>query len=616
MMNPGARKFSTLAAGAALGAMLGALCGIVEWALFPGAVFARLPFAVGADGLLGFVAGLGLAGVVRIAGGATRPAAATLGILAGLLTAVPLAIALGMLANRIVLRGASFLDVRSLLLDFVALLVAAVAGAAVGRAIARAFRDRAIPAILRPASAITMALVLGAGALSPRFLVTKRPPRSDAPPIVILSIDTLRPDRLSGGGSPLPTSPEVDRLLREGSFFVDATTPSPGSAPSHASLLTSRYPVSHGVFTNFTVLSEEVETLAEVLSERGYRTAGFVTNTFLGKRFGFDQGFELYVESGRVERARSASPAVLTRSLALVQVIDRVLGRLRPGYDPSFETMLRFLDEGAEPLFLFVHVMDVHSPYAPPHPFGPRFGARPEGAPDDVAAAPRARKRNRFGWRPSEEAYVAEIRFADEKVGRLRRALQERGLLDRAILVLSSDHGENLLDHEPRFSHGRTLYDSTLRILLGIRGAGVRPGVLVAGPIENVDVLPALARITGETPRDVWEGRDPGERPQGSVAARTASFAQLQRDFAIRTPQEKIVLPENGPASRFDLLADPGESAPLPLSPEEAQRAHDRLQEWLSRHATPLYTNAPRAIRPEELSSETVEKLRALGYVD
>jgi arylsulfatase A-like enzyme len=308
---------------------------------------------------------------------------------------------------------------------------------------------------------------------------------------------------------------------------------------------------------------------------------------------------------------------VLARSLAVVQLVDRLESRLRPGYDPSFETMLRFLDEGAAPLFLFVHIMDVHSPYVPPHPWGPRFDARPEGAPEVARDGGAPRKRNRFGWRPSEEAYSAEIRFADEKIGRLRRALDERGLLDSAIFVLSSDHGENLLDHEPHFSHGRTLYDATLRILLAIRGGGAERGRLVARPVENVDVLPEIARLMHEAPLDFWEGRAPGaDSTDAADAAHRAAFAQLQRDFAIRTPVEKVVLPENDAASRFDLVADPGERTPLPLSAEETKSAAARLQDWLARTSTPLYTNAARAVRPEELSEETVEKLRALGYVD
>ncbi len=557
--------------------------------------------------------GLVVAGVLLIAPGRYREPSKTIGMVAGVLTTLPLAIAFGILANRVVLKGASILDAKSLLLDVVAIAAAGIAGIGVSRRVAHALERRPLPKLFRFASVAALAALFAAGLTLPWLARPAPPPDPTPPPIVIVSIDTLRPDRLSGGGDPSPTSPEIDRLLREGTFFVDATTPSPGSAPSHASLLTSRYPVSHGVFTNFTVLDDQVETLSETLAARGYRTAGFVTNTFLGRRFGFDQGFDVYVESGMVERVEHPSPCVLARSLAIVQILDRVRVRTRPGYDPSFETMLRFLDEEAEPLFLFVHIMDVHSPYAPPRPWGPRFGARPEGVAHTGAPGARDRRRNRFGWRPSEEAYSAEIRFADEKIGRLRRALERRGLLERAIVVLSSDHGENLLDHEPHFSHGRTLYDATLRILLALRGEGVERGRLSSELVENVDVLPALASILGEAPRDDWEGRVPAH---AGTPPRRFAVAQLQRDFAIRTSGEKIVVPEEGDAVRFDREADPGERSPLALSAEDAARARAELREWITRHATPLYTRAPRAVRPDELSVETLEKLRALGYVE
>jgi arylsulfatase A-like enzyme len=368
------------------------------------------------------------------------------------------------------------------------------------------------------------------------------------------------------------------------------------------------------VFTNFTVLDEEVTTWAETLGRGGYRTAGFVTNTFLGARFGFDQGFDLYVESGAVERATVASPAVLVRSLAVVRIFDRIRQYFVPGYDPSFETALRFLDEAGEPLFLFVHIMDVHSPYAPPHPYGPRFGAHPEGTvPPDSSAVP-GHRRNRFGWRPSEEAYAAEVRFADAKIGRLRRALELRGLLDRGALVLTSDHGENLTDHEPRFSHGRTLYDATVRVLTAFRGPGIEPGRLREGRVESIDVVPTVARTTSTPVEPDWTGRFVLGPPDSSDAV--PAVAQLERDFALRTTREKVILHEDGAVEKYSLWDDPGETHSLPMNAEEIEVARASLTQWMNAHATELYTRSPRAIHPEELSAEVLEKLRTLGYIE
>lgn len=616
------RSSSYLIAGAGLGGILGALAGIVEILASRAATPLRFPFLLGADGLLGMGLGLLLAAFFMNLR-KQRGEAAALASLVGALAALALAAILGIVANRVLLRGAHILSPKSLGLDVVALAVAAAVGWLAARAIRPFFQHRERPRFSSPIAILGSAILFSAGAITP-WLARETPvPSSPAPSIILVSIDTLRPDHLSTGGDPRGTSPVLDRLIREGAHCFEATTPSPGSAPSHASLLTSRYPVSNGVFTNFTILDGQVNTWTETLRSRGYRTAGFVTNTFLGARFGFDQGFDLYVESGSVERAEIASPAVLTRSLAVVRIADRVRQYFVPGYDPSFETALDFLDEAREPLFLFVHIMDVHSPYAPPHPYGPRFGANPSGDKPDDAATP-ARKPNRFGWRPSEEAYAAEVRFADSKIGRLRRALERRGLLDRAMLVLTSDHGENLTDHEPHFSHGRTLYDATLRVLTAFRGEGIARGTLWGGRVENIDVAPTVARATSTFEEQDWEGRclldpPPAVSPDTSDAPahiEAPAVAQLQRDFALRTGREKIILREDGGVERFALLDDPGETRSLSSSAEQIEISRAFLTKWMSEHATELYTRSPRAVRPEELSTEVLEKLRSLGYID
>jgi hypothetical protein len=309
-----------------------------------------------------------------------------------------------------------------------------------------------------------------------------------------------------------------------------------------------------------------------------------------------------------VERLEEPSASVLSRSLALVQILDRVRGRLEPGYDPSFETALRWLGESSGPTFWFVHLMDVHSPYAPPHPWGPRFGAERAGR----DSGPLGSRRNRFGWRPSEEAYLAEIRFADTKIGRLRRLLDELGRLDGACLVLTSDHGENLLDHEPNFSHGRTLYDATLRVLAAIRWPGrVAAGTVPPRPIENVDLVPTLAALHGWERDPDWQGRD----ALGPTEPRPIAWSQLARDFAARTPEWKVVLTESGARERYELVTDPGETAPLPPAPEEIAPIEDALALWIAEHATDLYEQS-RLVGRDELSPETIAKLRALGYLD
>ncbi len=589
------------------GSALGALGGVAESILLPLEEPRRLVFAIGADGLLGGTWGLAAAGLLlalRSRGFATA-ASRVLGLVAFPLVAA----AFGLFVNRTLLSGVHFLSATSLVADFLAVVVAALVCAGLARLTRRRIESRAV----RPPGAVIAggsAVVLVAGFASAQLRSATSPAGSDPPSVVLVSIDTLRPDRLSGGGEPRGTSPQIDRFVREGILYPEAIAVSPGSAASHAALLTSRYPVSNGVWSNFSVMDESVTTLAEILRERGYRTGGFVTNTFLGRRFRFDQGFDAYIESGRVERLEEPSPSVMFRSLALVQIVDRLRSRLTPGYDPSFETALRWIRESTRPTFWFVHLMDVHSPYAPPHPYGPRFGAEATGA----ATGPLGRRRNRFGWRPSEEAYLAEIRFADAKIGRLRRQLEELGLLDTAVVILTSDHGENLLDHVPNFSHGQTMFDSTLRILAAIRWPGASDrGTLDSRVFENVDVLPTLADALAWEMPDDWEGRsfrDPG------AEERAMTFTQLNRDFAARAARWKLVLKESGERELYALATDPGEREGVAPSPEEIARVESELAQWIAEHATDLYRDRSQVVDPDELSPETVEKLRALGYLD
>jgi arylsulfatase A-like enzyme len=595
---------SLLSLGALTGALLGAGGGIAETFLHPQAEPLRALYAVGAYGLAGWVAGALVAAFVR----REEPPAAIASILR-VVVFLGTAVALGLFANRVLLRGTSFLGAKSLAADAVAVAAAAVVAVVAARrarALLEAGHTRFAPG---PMPAAAAALLLAAAVWVPgRRLPGGPPDAAGLPPIVLVSIDTLRPDRLSGGGEPLPTSPELDRLCREGTLWPDAVTASPGSAASHAALLSSRYPVSNGVWANFSVLDERVETLAERLQAMGYRTGGFVTNTFLGRRFGFDQGFDAYVESGATERAHEPSPAALFRSLAVVQIADRVRYRLDPGHDPSFEAALSWLRESDRPPFLFLHLMDVHSPYVPPRPWGLRFGANPDGEPGSPD------HRNRFGWRPSVAAYVAEIGHMDSKIGRLRRVLEEQGLLHRAVLVLTSDHGENLLDHLPNFTHGSTVYESTLRVLAAVRAPGrVEAGALDPRVLENTDWLPTLADILGWEHSDAWEGVSlaGGDAPVGRLA-----FTQLNRDFAVRSPQWKLLVNANGVRELYDLAADPGETRPSAPDSARVAFAELTLARWLEETSTPLYTEQARSIRPEELSEEARERLRGLGYIE
>lgn len=588
------------ALGVLVGAALGALAGLAEAILRPLAEPLRVPYAMGADGLAGAVWGL----LAAFASGRGRgDVASASGRILAWVIGPALAAGLGLWVNRSLLTRVNFLGPVSLAADVLCVAVAAAVAVGMAHRVPRLLAGRR-PAWPHPLAALLVVACLGAAVvLPPRFV--ERSSATALPSVVVVSIDTLRPDRLSGGGEPEPTSPHLDRLCREGRLWSDAVTPSPGSAAGHAALLTSRYPVSNGVWRNFAVLDGSVETLAERMRAAGYRTGGFVTNTFLGRRFGFDQGFDVYVESGVTERLAEPSGAGLFRSLALVQILDRIRYRLHPRHDPGFSAALDWLEESGRPAFLFLHFMDVHAPYVPPRPWGDRFGATPDGGPDSPD------HRNRFGWRPSTAAYLGEIAWVDAKVGRLVRALQDRGILDTGVLILTSDHGENLRDHAPYFTHGSTLYDSTLRILAAVRAPGrTAPGVVDPRPFENVDFLPTLFDVLRAEPWDEWEGRS---FARADVSALPFTIGQINLDFAVRTPDRKAIFRDDGTVTLYRLDADPGETEPAPPDSALLAGEAEALRAWQRQRSTTLYTEG-RSVDPGTLSPAVREKLRSLGY--
>ena len=260
--------------------------------------------------------------------------------------------------------------------------------------------------------------------------------RSESPPpnIVLVSIDALRADHVGAYGYPGGNTPFIDSLARDGRIFERAFVPLPATAPSHASLLTSLHPLQHGVMANAEPLPAEVETLAEALGRRGYFTMGSVAVHHMRRRYGFDQGFELYSDRWNREDPLNGR-------------YDRGAADVNQSVRAMIDTYLR--QGTSSPFFLFVHYFDVHAPYVDHEGLG--IAAQVS---DPSPADNQADIINR---------YDSEVRFVDEHIERIHDYLDERGLMTNTYFVVTADHGEQLGEHGMSKGHA-DIYRETLRI--------------------------------------------------------------------------------------------------------------------------------------------------------
>ena len=279
----------------------------------------------------------------------------------------------------------------------------------------------------------------------------RRGPAEARGPIIFISIDTLRADRLQAYGSTRTRTPHIDRLASDGIVFENAYAHAPQTLPSHVSVLSGQLPFEHGVRDNigFDVKAGQ-PFLQHELKASGFATGGFVSSYVLREQTGFGQGFDLFDDE-----LPPASP-------------EQPLGQVQRGGEQTVAAAMRWIDTGLPPrFFLFAHIYEPHTPYSPPQRFA------------------------------KGEPYDGEVEHSDEIVGRLLDHLRTRNLYDAAAIVLLSDHGEGLGDHGEE-EHGIFLYRETIRVPLivklpGSRGGGGR----VATPVQHIDLVPTVLELVG-----------------------------------------------------------------------------------------------------------------------
>jgi arylsulfatase A-like enzyme len=437
----------------------------------------------------------------------------------------------------------------------------------------------------------------------------------DAPNVLLISIDSLRRDHVGSYGYPLATTPTIDRLAAEGVMFRDAVSTTSWTLAAHAALLTGVHDARHGATIPTAVLDESIPTLAEAFRAAGYRTVGLYSGPFLHPHFGLARGFEEYVDCtsyGLEDTRDPANPRVHASSHKDVT---------NPRLAESFARAVASGDE--RPFFFFVHMWDVHYDLVPPSPYDRMFSSDP--SPPDVDADFRhdrafAPGMDERAYRQVIALYDGEIRFTDDTIGGMLEQLRGRGRLDRTIVVVTSDHGEEFLEHGGK-GHRNTLFDEVLAVpLVFWAPARLRPGVIESAA-SLVDVAPTLARLAGLGALAGVDGLPlfnasgtPVDDPRITVSELRVSIRRPKLVAARRFPDKVIRDLKSGTDSYYDLAADPREQSPR--SAAEVARAQPLVATLDRMYTAPGGGIASGGKTSRALDPAMENRLKALGYLD
>lgn len=450
-------------------------------------------------------------------------------------------------------------------------------------------------------------LARAAGAALALLLLVPGCDRGERPPNILLYVvDTLRADTLRCHGNANVRTPNLDELARQGTRFARAYANAPWTRPSLASLLTGEYPSTHGVVGRHDALSPALPTLPALLRSRGYRTAAIAANPNVGSAFGFDRGFERYLELyNRAGERRVVFPE------ELIAAADRVV-----------DTALEWLaEEPRRPWFLLVFSIDPHVPYTPPPPYDRLYDPDYQGAVDGSMAS--LFGLDALGTTPPRREidhlralYDGEVAFNDRQFGRLLQRIDLVHGAENTVVVVTADHGEEFYEHGRR-EHGHSLYEELIHVPLLVRWPGRVPAQTYEDPVQLNDLFPTLLGLAGAPAVDT-PGRDLAPILLRRERVDPRAYAELnlegRRLRTLIVEHHKLIVDDaRGTETYFDLSADPGEQharSEVPV-PDLAPRLRALTQE-----ATRRGVVAPAQIAPAQLPDAARQALEALGYGD
>jgi len=433
---------------------------------------------------------------------------------------------------------------------------------------------------------------------NPKILTPKK---SNQPNVILLSIDTLRNDHLGLYGYGKPTSPFLDRFASESVVFQRAVAQAPETLPSHMAIMTSLFPGVHRMVKASPPgrLSAKWPIWSQIMKSIGYQTAGFTSGAEVSPIYGFNRGMEVY--SSKWERSEIAFNKKSVRWIA------RTMGH---------------------PFFLFLHTYDVHTPYEPPPPYDTMFGStefksRDEGAKKGMDAL------KRFNRNQKVALYDGEIRYVDSQIQQFMNRLKDLDVYDDSLIIITSDHGEEFMEHGQLARHGLTLYNELLFVPLIIKFPhGKWGGTVINDPVESVDIMPTVLDFL-ETPgpkhvqgisllNTIKNGGSlvtPAAKKRSVFSERLIQGSELE--VSVQTLTEKYYHRVVQSDEFYDISKDPLEQKNISGTRKNSEFIFQNRIKIFKRKNKNLYSlsSGPSdAIQPE-MDKETEDQLRALGYL-
>lgn len=395
------------------------------------------------------------------------------------------------------------------------------------------------------------------------------PPKGKMKNVLLITIDTLRPDRLSCYSTEYCRTPNIDALASSGVVFERAFAHTPTTLASHVNIMLGTTPLHHGIHQNANfVLAEDFLTLAEYLKTKGYATGAFIGAFPLDSRFGLSQGFDIYDEA----YPSKASSAFVFPERDASKVI---------------RSALDWLGKQSSPWFSFIHIWDPHAPYSPPGPFSETF---------------------------KDDPYSGEVAYVDSEIKNLFDGLRSNGSLDETLVILTADHGESLGEHGES-THGYFAYNSTIWVPMILTGPGISPR-RVDEYVSHIDIFPTVCDFLGIEKPSFLQGSSLLPLMNGKKWKKRAIYfesltAHFSRGWAPLQGyiEGKIKYIDSPLMEYYDLEEDFTEQNNLAQNMD--METHKEKMEALAKNLT----FSERIQNPRRMDSETREKLRSLGYV-